>query len=165
MTREQVDPEVRPLWDECERLFPAFRHLWATQAHSPIVFRHVWGQLLDLRHHSPVAARHFEIGIVVASSLNRCRYCVSHHAPLAEATGLTAGKVDALAALTRDPLPEDHDFPPQPGFAPDDTLVIDLAHFLVWSGIAPHAASDLYVPSFDRNGSVACMKDDDSSHG
>ena len=101
----------------------------------------------------------------MASSLNRCRYCVSHHAPLAEATGLTAGKVDALAALTRDPLPEDHDFPPQPGFAPDDTLVIDLAHFLVWSGIAPHAASDLYVPSFDRNGSVACMKDDDSSHG
>jgi AhpD family alkylhydroperoxidase len=125
MTREQVDPEVRPLWDECERLFPAFRHLWATQAHSPIVFRHVWGQLLDLRHHSPVAARHFEIGIVVASSLNRCRYCVSHHAPLAEATGLTPGQVDALAALTLDPLPEDHDFPPRTGFAPDDSLVID----------------------------------------
>jgi AhpD family alkylhydroperoxidase len=139
MTREQVDPEVRPLWDECERLFPAFRHLWATQAHSPIVFRHVWGQLLELKRHSPVQARHFEIGIVVASTLNRCRYCVSHHAPLAEATGLTTEQVAALAALTLAPLPEDHDFPPRPGFAPDDGLVIDLAHFLVWSGIAPHA--------------------------
>jgi AhpD family alkylhydroperoxidase len=140
MTREQVDAEVRPLWDECERLFPAFRHLWATQAHSPIVFRHVWGQLLDLKRHSPVEARHFEIGIVVASGLNRCRYCVSHHAPLAEATGLTSEQVEALVALTLDPLPEDHDFPPRPGFTPEDSLVVDLAHFLVWSGIYPHAA-------------------------
>src|SRR5687767_12932927 len=130
MTREQVDPEVRPLWDECERLFPAFRHLWATQAHSPIVFRHVWGQLLELKRKSPVEARHFEIGIVVASSLNRCRYCVSHHAPLAEATGLTAAQVESLAALTLDPLPDDHDFPLRPGFTPEDSLVIDLAYFL-----------------------------------
>jgi AhpD family alkylhydroperoxidase len=121
-------------------LFPAFRHLWATQAHSPIVFRHVWRQLLDLMRHSPVQARHFEIGIVVASGLNRCRDCVSHHAPLAEATGLTPAQVEALAALTLDPLPEAHDFPPRPGFTPEDSLVIDLAHLLVWSGIYPHAA-------------------------
>ena len=117
-TREQVDAEVRALWDECERTYPAFKHLWATQANSPIIFRHVWGQLLELKRRSPVAARHFEIGIVVASALNRCRYCVSHHAPLAE----------------------DHDFPPRAGFAIDDSLAIDLAYFLVWSGIYPHAA-------------------------
>ena len=92
-TREQVDPEVRALWDECERTYPAFKHLWATQANSPIIFRHVWGQLLELKRRSPVAARHFEIGIVVASALNGCRYCVSHHAPLAEAAGLTDEQV------------------------------------------------------------------------
>jgi AhpD family alkylhydroperoxidase len=139
-TREQVDPEIRPLWDECERTYPAFRHLWATQAHSPTVFRHVWGQLLELKRQSPVAARHFEIGIVVASALNRCRYCVSHHAPLAEAAGLTPEQVEALAGLTLEALPEAHDFPPRPEFSPDDSLVVDLAHFLVWSGIYPHAA-------------------------
>ena len=139
-TREQVDPAVWPLWDECERAYPAFRHLWATQAHSPIVFRHVWGQLLELKRHSPVEARHFEIGIVVASALNRCRYCVSHHAPLAEAAGLTPDQVEALSMLALAPLGEDHDFPPRPGFAADDGLVIDLAYFLVWSGIYPHAA-------------------------
>jgi AhpD family alkylhydroperoxidase len=139
MTRAQVDPGIRLLWDECERSFPAFRHLWATQAHSPIVFRHVWGQLLDLKRHSPVEGRHFEIAIVVASALNRCRYCISHHAPLAEAAGLTPEQVEALGALALEPLPEDHDFPPRPGFAADDSLVIDLAYFLVWSGIAPHA--------------------------
>ena len=139
-TRESVDPEVRALWDECERTYPAFKHLWATQANSPIIFRHVWGQLLELKRKSPVAARHFEIGIVVASALNRCRYCVSHHAPLAEAAGLTDAQVASLAHLTLEPLAEDHDFPPRAGFAPDDSLVIDLAYFLVWSGIYPHTA-------------------------
>ena len=62
-TREQVDPEVRPLWDECERAYPAFKHLWATQANSSIVFRHVWGQLLELKRGSPVAPRHFELDL------------------------------------------------------------------------------------------------------
>jgi len=139
-TREQVDPEVRPLWDECERAFPAFKHLWATQAHSPIVFRHVWGQLLELKRGSPVAARHFEIGIVVASALNRCHYCISYHAPLAEAAGLSQVQVATLAGLRLEPLAENHDFPPRAGFAADDSLVIDLAYFLVWRGVfAPTA--------------------------
>ena len=139
-TREQLDPEVRALWDECERTYPAFKHLWATQANSPIIFRHVWSQLLELKRRSPVAARHFEIGIVVASALNRCRYCVSHHAPLAEAAGLTDAQVASLAQLALEPLAEDHDFPQRAGFTPDDSRVIDLAYFLVWSGIYPHTA-------------------------
>ena len=84
-TREQVDPEVRTLWDECERVYPAFKHLWATQANSPIIFRHVWGQLLELKRRSPVAARHFEIGIVVAS------------APLVASTSSAASSRTAIA--------------------------------------------------------------------
>lgn len=138
--REQVAPELRDLYDECARAYPAFRHLWATMASSPIVFRHVWGQLIDLKRRSPVAARHFEIAIVVASSLNRCRYCVSHHAPLAEASGLGAEQVAYLTGLALEPLPPDHAFPPRPGFAREDGLVVDLAYFLVWSGIYPHVA-------------------------
>jgi AhpD family alkylhydroperoxidase len=135
VTREQLAPELRPLWDECERLAPTFKHLWATQANSPIIFRHIWGELIELKKASPVAARHFEIAIVVVSSLNRCRYCVSHHTPLAEAAGVEPAKLAALAGLTLGPLAEDHDFPPRPAFAPDDGLVVDLAHFLVWAGV------------------------------
>jgi len=140
LTREEIAPELHALWDACEAAYPDFRNSWATMAHSPILFRHVWGQLLELKRRSPVAARHFEIGIVVASALNRCRYCVSHHAPLAEAAGLTDEQVESLARLTLEPLAEDHDFPPRAGFAIDDSLAIDLAYFLVWSGIYPHAA-------------------------
>src|SRR5437870_13854393 len=45
LTRDEVAPDLVSLWDECERVYPDFRHLWAPMAHSPIVLRHVWGQL------------------------------------------------------------------------------------------------------------------------
>jgi AhpD family alkylhydroperoxidase len=134
LTREQIAPELRPLWDDCERLAPTFRDLWATQANSPIVFRHIWGGLLEMKKASPVAARHFELAIVVVSSLDRCRFCVAHHVPLAEAAGTSAAQLAALRALALGPLAEDHAFPPRPGFDADESLVVDLAYFLVWAG-------------------------------
>jgi len=74
LTREQCPNELLPLWDQCAATYPRFHHLWATMANSPTIFRHIWGQLLELKRSSPVAARHFEIAIVVVSNLNRCGY-------------------------------------------------------------------------------------------
>jgi AhpD family alkylhydroperoxidase len=128
-------PELVPLWDECERTYPDFRNSWATMAHSPVLFRHVWGQLLALKHDSPVEARHFEIVILVMSNANRCDYCVAHHTPRALGTGLTATQVAYLATPAGQPLTEDHELAPHPGFAEDDGLVIDLARFTVWAGV------------------------------
>ena len=139
-TREQLPADLHPLWDECERLVPSFRHLWATMAHSPTLFRHVWGQLLELKRTSPVGARHYELGIVVVSTLTRCAYCLGQHTPLAEAAGLSRLQIEALGKLDLGPLPEDHAFPPRPDFSPDDSLVIDLAYFLVWSGVYARSA-------------------------
>lgn len=139
-TRDGIAPELRPLWDECARSLPGFAHLWSTQAHSPTVFRHVWGQLLELKRQSPVAARHFELAIVVVSALNRCEYCVSHHVPLARLAGAGDDQLAALAGLRLGPLPEDHDFPVRAGFSAEDSLVVDLAYFVVWAGVYPHVA-------------------------
>jgi AhpD family alkylhydroperoxidase len=80
-----------------------------------------------MKRSSPVVARHFELAIVVVSGLNRCRYCVSHHAPLAAAPGLSPSQVEVVERLDLRPLPESHDFPPRPGFTREDNLVIDLA--------------------------------------
>jgi AhpD family alkylhydroperoxidase len=135
LTRDEIAPELRPLWDECERTYPDFRNSWATMAHSPVLFRHVWGQLLALKHDSPVEARHFEIVILVMSNANRCDYCVAHHAPRALGTGLTPAQVAYLATPAGPGLTEDHELAPHPGFADDDGLVIDLARFTVWAGM------------------------------
>jgi AhpD family alkylhydroperoxidase len=141
LTRDQVAPDLLPLWDECARHLPAFEHLWSTMAHSPTIFRSIWSQLLELKRESPVQARHFELAIVVVSALNRCTYCVSHHAPLARQTGYSPAQVEYITGLTLGPLPEDHVFPPRPGFSREDGLVIDLAHFLVGAGLSPHTGS------------------------
>ena len=140
LTRDEIAPALRPLWDECERTYPDFRNSWATMAHSPVLFRHVWGQLLALKHDSPVEARHFEIVILVMSSANRCDYCIAHHTPRALGTGLTDAQVAYLATLAGPDPGEDDVAVPHPGFEPDDSLVIDLARFTVWAGMRASAA-------------------------
>lgn len=74
LPRAEVAPDLLPLWDELERLYPTFRNSWGAMANSPTVLRHIWGALLEMKRESPVAARHFEMAILVVSSLNRCDY-------------------------------------------------------------------------------------------
>jgi AhpD family alkylhydroperoxidase len=140
LSRDEIAPDLRPLWDECEATYPDFRNSWATMAHSPILFRHVWGQLLALKTDSPVEARHFEIAILVVSNATRCEYCVAHHGPRALGAGLTAAQLATLAALAGTALADDHPFAGYPGFDADDCLVIDLARFTVWAGLQAPAA-------------------------
>jgi AhpD family alkylhydroperoxidase len=137
LTRDEIESELVALWDECERTYPDFRNLWATMAHSPVVFRHVWGQLLALKRDSPVAARHFEIVILVVSQATRCDYCVAHHTPRALAAGLTPEQVATLGAAAPG---EDDGFGPVPGFDADDSLVVHLARFTVWAELRAPAA-------------------------
>jgi AhpD family alkylhydroperoxidase len=157
LTRDEIAPELVVLWDECERIYPDFRHLWATMAHSPIVFRHVWGQLLAIERDSPVEARLFEIAILVVSNATRCDYCVAHHTPRALGTGLTAAQVAYLATLGAADLVEGAEFAPHPGFDADESVVIDLARFTLWAGmqapaagVHPRAVHELRRRLFDR---------------
>src|SRR3989475_5579504 len=140
LTRDEVAPDLVSLRDECERVYPDFRHLWATMAHSPIVFRHVWGQLLDLKRESPVDARHFEIAILVVSHVTRCDYCVSHHTPRALGTGLTTAQVEYLATVGGASTDANGTVGRHPGFDGDESLVIDLARFILWAGMRAPAA-------------------------
>jgi len=48
---------------------------------------------------------------------------------------LTDAQLQTLAKLDLSALSADHAFPARDGFSPDESLVIDLAHFLVWSGV------------------------------
>ena len=97
------------------------------------------GQLLALKRDSPVAARHFEIAILVVSNATRCEYCVDHHTPRALGTGLTPTQVEYLATLAHS-FGETDEVTPHPGFDDDDAVVVDLARFVVWSGMQAPAA-------------------------
>src|SRR2546428_735174 len=107
---------------------------------AAIVFRHVWRQLLDLKRESPVDARHFEIAILVVSHVTRCDYCVSHHTPRALGTGLTTAQVEYLATVGGASLDANGTVGQHPGFDGDESLVIDLARFILWAGMRAPAA-------------------------
>ena len=49
-------------------------------------------------------------------------------------------QLETLAKLDLGPLPEDFAFPPRAGFSDEDSLVVDLAYFLVWSGVHARTA-------------------------
>lgn len=104
-------------------------------AHSPTIFRYIWGELFALKRHSPVSARYFELAVVVASSLNACQYCISHHTPLAAHAGYSGAQLDYLLGLRLAAMPDTYEFPPRPLFTATESLIIDLAYFILWSGI------------------------------
>jgi AhpD family alkylhydroperoxidase len=71
--------------------------------------------LMELNARQVTPRRYIEIGIVVASKLNACGYCVANHAPVLEIEGLSPR---AIAALPR----ADH-----PDFEDADRVVIEYA--------------------------------------
>lgn len=60
---------------------------------------------------------------------------MGQHTPLAEAAGLNPMQLEALAKLELAPLADDYAFPVRAGFSDEDSVVVDLAYFLVWAGI------------------------------
>ena len=65
---------------------------------------------------------------------------MGQHTPLAEAAGLDATQLEALAKLELAPLANDYAFPTRPGFSAEDSVVVYLAYVLVWAGIYARTA-------------------------
>ena len=65
-------------------------------AHRPPAVRHIMGLLLDLADEAVLPKRYLEIALVTVSDLNKCEYCVAHHAPRMTSQGFhpeAAGKI------------------------------------------------------------------------
>ena len=89
-------PEVlRPLWDKMTT-YGAFENQAGVMVHRPPIFKHVWSLLVDLADNGVLSKRHLELALVAASQLNKCSYCVSHHAPKLTVQGVSEQGVERL---------------------------------------------------------------------
>ena len=79
-TKDDLPAELQPLWDKMTT-YGAFENQAGGMAHRPPIFKHVWSLLVDLADAGTLSKRHLEIALVAVSLLNKCDYCVSHHAP------------------------------------------------------------------------------------
>ncbi len=88
-TKDDLPAELLPLWKKMEG-YGDFESQAGALAHRPPIFKHVWGMLTELADEENLPKRYLELALVTVSLLNRCAYCVSHHAPKLEVQGVSA---------------------------------------------------------------------------
>jgi len=94
-TREDLPAELRPLWDKMTT-YGAFENQAGVMAHRLPIFKYMWQLLVDLAEAATLSRRHLELALVTVSLLNKCDYCVSHHAPKLAVQGVSEAGAERL---------------------------------------------------------------------
>ncbi|MHC2241870.1 carboxymuconolactone decarboxylase family protein [Bradyrhizobium elkanii] len=93
--RNDLPGELKPLWDKMTT-YGAFENQAGVMAQRPPIFKHMWSLLVDLADEAVVSKRHLELALVTVSLLNKCDYCVSHHAPKLAIQGVSEAGAERL---------------------------------------------------------------------
>ena len=94
-TKDDLPPEMHALWDKMTT-YGAFENQAGVMAQRPPIFEHMWRLLINLADEAVLSKRHLEIGLVTVSLLNKCDYCVSHHAPKLAIQGVSQAGAERL---------------------------------------------------------------------
>lgn len=111
----QVPEDVRPIYQRYALEYGPFLNQVRVFAHRPPALKHIMGLLLELYDEALLPKRYLEIALVTVSAINRCDYCIAHHAPRAIQHGLPQAAIEDILGTT----PE--------GFDALDLLVRDYA--------------------------------------
>ena len=102
----QVPEDVRPIYERYAREYGPFLNQVRVFAHRPAALKHIMGLLLELHDDAILSKRYLEIALVVVSTINRCEYCIAHHAPRALEHGLSAAAIDDILGEAPDGFDE-----------------------------------------------------------
>ena len=105
-TKEDLPPALRPMWEKMQS-YGAFENQAGVMAHRPPIFKNTWALLTELAEEAVLPKRYLELCLVTVSLLNKCTYCVSHHAPKLAVQGISeAGATRLLDYKTHPELDE-----------------------------------------------------------
>jgi AhpD family alkylhydroperoxidase len=105
-TKEDLPADLRPLWERMQG-YGDFENQAGVMAHRPPIFKRVWGMLTELSEQGLRPNRYLELCLLTVSLLNKCTYCVSHHAPKLAVGGVSeAGAARLLDYKTHPELDE-----------------------------------------------------------
>jgi len=90
-----LPPALAEVYDRFAAYGP-FADQAAVMAHVPPALDHLYRMLMELKIRQAVPWRYIELGIVVASKLNACSYCVASHSPVLQIQGLSAAAIAQL---------------------------------------------------------------------
>jgi uncharacterized peroxidase-related enzyme len=114
-TKEDLPQELWPMWERMQG-YGAFENQAGVMAHRPPIFKNMWAMLTELAEEGVLPKRYLELCLVTASLLNKCTYCVSHHAPKLAVQGISEAGAATLL-----------DFKAHPELDEVDKLVVEYA--------------------------------------
>ncbi len=94
-TKQDLPQALWPLWDKMQG-YGAFENQAGVMAHRAPIFKNTWQLLTDLAEEGVLGKRHLELCLVTVSLLNKCTYCVSHHAPKLAVQGVSEAGASRL---------------------------------------------------------------------
>ena len=94
-TKSDLARELWPLWEKMQG-YGAFENQGGVMAHRPPIFKNVWALLTDLAEEAVLPKRTLELCLVTVSLINKCTYCVSHHAPKLAVQGISEEGAEKL---------------------------------------------------------------------
>ncbi len=101
-SREAIPRELLPLWDRMLS-YGDFADQAGIMAQRMPIFQHVWALLTDLADEAVLPKRALELALVTVSLLNKCEYCVAHHAPKLAVQGVSEAGAQALLSYRDHP--------------------------------------------------------------
>jgi uncharacterized peroxidase-related enzyme len=107
-TRDDLPAALQPLWDRM-KTYGAFENQAGVMAHRAPIFGNVWTLLVELSDEAMLPKRYLELCLVTVSLLNRCSYCVSHHAPKLAVQGISPEGAEQLLDYANHPELDDVD--------------------------------------------------------
>ncbi|MCJ2093656.1 MULTISPECIES: carboxymuconolactone decarboxylase family protein [unclassified Methylobacterium] len=94
-TLDDLPAVLHPLWDKMTS-YGEFADQAGVMAQRLPIFQHTWAMLTQLSDEAVLPKRYLELAIVTVSLLNKCEYCVAHHAPKLAVQGVTEAGAERL---------------------------------------------------------------------
>ena len=92
----EASKEISLIYKKFIESYGPFANQAKVFAHRPIIFKHMMSMLMEMADKPIIDKRYLEIAIVSVSAVNRCDYCVAHHAPNLISEGLSEITIDNI---------------------------------------------------------------------
>jgi len=104
LEKGQADASLGPLYDRADAVSQGstlpgptlFGNQVRALAHNPALLKALFKVYEAFAAEPSIDRKLTELGILVVSRVNACRYCVQHHAPLAHGAGLGTSQLEAI---------------------------------------------------------------------
>lgn len=96
LTKDQVQGDTKEIFEAMRNNFGMVPNLFATIAYYPKALKPLFDLYQAISKESTIEPRLQELANLEASRINRCNYCLAHHAQMAKMFGLSDEQINAL---------------------------------------------------------------------